>query len=142
MATTGEFLWVMPRSQLGCGHRLSGSGPAYVFYFMEAMTTAGTEMGLSREQAHQLAVATFVGASELARSADEPPRCCASASPPKAAPPLPRITVDGKQWHGAIFIAPCMPRSERAKTWATSSEPPEARYFSKAECCQQCRQTR
>ena len=52
---------------------LSGSGPAYVFYFLEAMTRAGTAMGLSPAQAHQLAVGTFVGASELARRSDEPP---------------------------------------------------------------------
>ena len=52
---------------------LIGSGPAYVFYFLEAMTRAGTGMGLTEQQAHQLAVGTFVGASELARRSDEPP---------------------------------------------------------------------
>jgi pyrroline-5-carboxylate reductase len=44
-----------------------------VFYFLEAMTRAGVGMGLSEQQAHQLAVGTFVGASELARRSDEPP---------------------------------------------------------------------
>jgi len=44
-----------------------------VFYFLEAMARAGTAMGLSPAQAHQLAVGTFVGASELARRSDEPP---------------------------------------------------------------------
>ena len=52
---------------------LSGSGPAYVFYFIEAMEAAGTAMGLSAEQARQLAIGTFVGASELARASSEPP---------------------------------------------------------------------
>ena len=51
---------------------LSGSGPAYVFYFIEAMIEAGVQMGLSREQSHQLAVGTFVGASALAKASDEP----------------------------------------------------------------------
>ena len=37
------------------------------------MTRAGVGMGLSEAQAHQLAVGTFVGASELARRSDEPP---------------------------------------------------------------------
>ncbi len=73
MATTGEFLWVENEKQLDAVTALSGSGPAYVFYFLEAMTRAGTAMGLSTEQAHQLAVGTFVGASELARRSDEPP---------------------------------------------------------------------
>jgi pyrroline-5-carboxylate reductase len=45
---------------------LSGSGPAYVFYFLEAMVQAGAEMGLSAEQSRQLAQATFAGAAALA----------------------------------------------------------------------------
>ena len=59
--------------QLDAVTALSGSGPAYVFFFLEAMTAAGMEMGLSREQAHRLSVGTFVGASELARASDEAP---------------------------------------------------------------------
>jgi pyrroline-5-carboxylate reductase len=43
-----------------------------VFYFIEAMVSAGVRMGLSNEQAHQLAVGTFVGAAEMARSSAEP----------------------------------------------------------------------
>ena len=73
MATTGEVLWVESEKQLDAVTALSGSGPAYVFYFLEAMARAGTAMGLPAEQAHQLAVGTFVGASELARCSDEPP---------------------------------------------------------------------
>lgn len=74
MASTGEFLWLDSEDQLDVVTAMSGSGPAYLFYFMEAMTTAGVEMGLSREQAHQLTVTTFVGASELARRSDEAPK--------------------------------------------------------------------
>jgi len=73
MGTTGEFLWVESEKQLDAVTALSGSGPAYVFYFLEAMTRAGAGMGLSPAQAHKLAVGTFVGASELARRSDEPP---------------------------------------------------------------------
>ena len=73
LATTGEFLWVESEKQLDAVTALSGSGPAYVFYFLEAMTRAGVGMGLSEQQAHRLAVGTFVGASELARRSDEPP---------------------------------------------------------------------
>ncbi len=73
MAPTGQFLWVQAESQLDAVTALSGSGPAYVFYFLEAMTQAGADMGLSREQAHRLAVGTFVGASELAAASDDPP---------------------------------------------------------------------
>ena len=71
--TTGEYLWLAEEAQLDAVTALSGSGPAYVFYFLEAMIKAGMDMGLSREQAHKLAVGTFVGASALAQASDEAP---------------------------------------------------------------------
>ena len=58
--------------QLDAVTALSGSGPAYVFYFLEAMVQAGAAMGLPPEQARQLAISTFAGASELARQSNEP----------------------------------------------------------------------
>ena len=73
IATTGQFLWVADESHLDAVTALSGSGPAYVFFFLEAMTEAGTRMGLSAEQAYRLAVATFAGASSLAAASSEPP---------------------------------------------------------------------
>jgi len=74
IATTGESLWVQDEQHLDAVTALSGSGPAYVFFFLEAMTNAGIEMGLTREQAYRLSVATFGGASELARASQEPPQ--------------------------------------------------------------------
>ena len=71
--TTGQTLWVEQESQLDAVTALSGSGPAYVFYFLEAMTEAGVGMGLSAEQAYQLAVATFSGAASLAAASTESP---------------------------------------------------------------------
>ena len=73
IGTTGQFIWVQQESQLDAVTALSGSGPAYVFYFLEAMTEAGLGMGLSAEQAYQLAVATFSGASSLAAASSESP---------------------------------------------------------------------
>jgi pyrroline-5-carboxylate reductase len=71
--TTGQYLWVQQESQLDAVTALSGSGPAYVFYFLEAMTEAGVSMGLSADQAYQLAVATFAGAASLAAASTESP---------------------------------------------------------------------
>ncbi|MBU0587111.1 MAG: pyrroline-5-carboxylate reductase [Gammaproteobacteria bacterium] len=73
IAPTGKFLWLDAEAQLDAVTALSGSGPAYVFYFLEAMTHAGVEMGLSHAQAHLLAVQTFVGASALASASEESP---------------------------------------------------------------------
>ncbi|MDR7096874.1 pyrroline-5-carboxylate reductase [Hydrogenophaga laconesensis] len=72
--TTGDLVWVAEESQLDAVTALSGSGPAYVFYFLEAMRDAGTRMGLPPEVAYQLAVGTFVGAATLAQRSDDPPQ--------------------------------------------------------------------
>lgn len=71
MQAIGQTVWVDNEALLDAVTAVSGSGPAYVFFFIEAMVNAGVRMGLSAEQAHQLAVGTFVGASELARSSTE-----------------------------------------------------------------------
>lgn len=65
-APTGQWLWVDQEDDLDAVTALSGSGPAYVFYFLEAMVQAGSEMGLSPEQSRRLAQATFAGAAALA----------------------------------------------------------------------------
>jgi pyrroline-5-carboxylate reductase len=72
--TTGELVWVASEEQLDAVTALSGSGPAYVFYFLEAMRDAGARMGLPPEVALQLAVGTFVGASTLAQRSEDPPQ--------------------------------------------------------------------
>jgi len=91
IATTGELFWLNTEEQLDAVTALSGSGPAYMFYFMEAMTEAGADMGLPREQAYQLAVATFIGAGELARSSGEQPEVLRQ-----------RVTSKGGTTHAAI----------------------------------------
>ena len=68
---TGQTLWVQEEAQLDAVTALSGSGPAYVFLFLEAKQRAGAEMGLPAQQARQLAVATFQGAAELAARSHE-----------------------------------------------------------------------
>ncbi|MDM0082133.1 pyrroline-5-carboxylate reductase [Variovorax sp. J31P179] len=73
LGATGELLWVAAEEALDAVTAISGSGPAYVFYFIEALTEVGIELGLAPEQAHQLAVGTFSGATALAASASEPP---------------------------------------------------------------------
>ena len=72
VATTGDFVWVDDEKQLDAVTALSGSGPAYVFYFLEAMRDAGTEMGLPPELAQRLAMGTFACATALAQQASDP----------------------------------------------------------------------
>jgi len=70
--TTGELVWVNVESDLDAVTALSGSGPAYVFYFLEAMRDAGARMGLAPEVAQQLAIGTFIGAATLAQRSSDP----------------------------------------------------------------------
>ena len=73
LAATGATIWVDRESDLDAVTALSGSGPAYVFYFIEAMMQGAVQMGLSIEQGRALALATFAGATALAQASDEPP---------------------------------------------------------------------
>jgi pyrroline-5-carboxylate reductase len=73
LAPTGQTLWVAREADLDAVTALSGSGPAYVFYLVEAMVAAGQQMGLPAEQAKRLALATFDGAAALAAQSAEPP---------------------------------------------------------------------
>jgi pyrroline-5-carboxylate reductase len=72
VAVTGQYLWLDDESQLDAVTALSGSGPAYVFYFLEAMMQAALAMGLSEAQARSLATATFAGSTALAAASSEP----------------------------------------------------------------------
>jgi pyrroline-5-carboxylate reductase len=69
---TGALLWFDREEKLDAVTALSGSGPAYVFYVLEAMITAGREMGLAVDDARRLAVQTVAGAAALAAASDEP----------------------------------------------------------------------
>ena len=91
LAPTGETLWVEREELLDAVTALSGSGPAYVFYVLEALIDAGVDQGLSAAQARQLALATFAGATALARQGDEPPEVLRQ-----------RVTSKGGTTHAAI----------------------------------------
>jgi pyrroline-5-carboxylate reductase len=73
LAPTGATLWVEREADLDAVTALSGSGPAYVFLFIEALMDAARQMGLSDAQGRALALATFSGATALAEQSPEPP---------------------------------------------------------------------
>ncbi|MBI5437698.1 MAG: pyrroline-5-carboxylate reductase [Nitrosomonadales bacterium] len=71
LAAVGEILWLQDEAMLDAVTAISGSGPAYVFYFIEALQQAALELGFNDEEAHRLSLATFLGASKLAAFSDE-----------------------------------------------------------------------
>jgi pyrroline-5-carboxylate reductase len=72
LTPVGEVIRV-PESQLDAVTALSGSGPAYFFYLVEAMTDAGILLGLPREVAHKLIVQTAIGAARMMKETGEHP---------------------------------------------------------------------
>ncbi|MBG9388782.1 pyrroline-5-carboxylate reductase [Caenimonas aquaedulcis] len=115
IATTGDSLWVNREEDLDAVTALSGSGPAYVFFFLEAMTDAGIDMGLTREQAHRLAVGTFVGASELARASDESPEVLRQRVTSKGGTTYAAITSMERDGMKALFSKALHAARDRAK---------------------------
>ncbi|MDP8568967.1 pyrroline-5-carboxylate reductase [Methylophilus aquaticus] len=72
LQAAGEVVWLEEESQLDAVTAISGSGPAYVFLLIEALTAAGVALGLSESQALKLSLATFKGASLLASASNTP----------------------------------------------------------------------
>ena len=73
LSVCGDTAWFQTDDDLDKVTALSGSGPAYFFYLIEALVAAGESMGMDRETAKQLAVQTAVGASTMALQDDSDP---------------------------------------------------------------------
>ncbi len=71
LAAVGKTLWLESEAMMDAVTAVSGSGPAYVFYFMEAMQEAARELGFNDKDARRLVLDTFVGATKLAEASDE-----------------------------------------------------------------------
>ncbi|NGM88024.1 pyrroline-5-carboxylate reductase [Parapusillimonas sp. SGNA-6] len=71
LRAVGDVVWADSDAQLDAVTALSGSGPAYVFLFLEALIQGGIDMGLGHDQARTLALATLKGATELAALSHE-----------------------------------------------------------------------
>ena len=70
LSAVGIALWLDSEAQLDAVTAVSGSGPAYFFLLIEAMTAAGEKLGLSREVASKLTLQTALGAAHMAVSSD------------------------------------------------------------------------
>lgn len=73
LEAVGIALWVQSEAELDAVTAISGSGPAYYFLLMEAMTAAGVKLGLSEETARGLTLQTALGAARMACSSDVDP---------------------------------------------------------------------
>ncbi|RZS58372.1 pyrroline-5-carboxylate reductase [Sphaerotilus mobilis] len=115
LAATGERLWVAQESDLDAVTALSGSGPAYVFHFIETMMAAAERMGLGAEAGKQLAIATFAGATELARRSPETPATLRERVTSKGGTTYAALTSMDAAGVGPAFIAAMLAAQTRAR---------------------------
>ena len=73
MDAAGETIWLEREGELDAVTALSGSGPAYVFYFIEALQQAAIDLGFDDKAARRLALRTFAGSVKLAEESPDDP---------------------------------------------------------------------
>ena len=73
VTAAGKSVWLEDEVQLDAVTAVSGSGPGYVFYFIEALEAAATKLGLEAKAARLLAIETFRGAAQLAATSEDSP---------------------------------------------------------------------
>ena len=115
MECTGQFIWLNDEAHIDAVTALSGSGPAYVFYFLEAMRDAGAAMGLSSAQAYQLALATFGGATALASASADGPEVLRQRVTSKGGTTFAALTSMEADGVKASFIAAMRAAQQRGK---------------------------
>lgn len=70
LGANGQVIWIKDETHMDAVTAISGSGPAYIFHFIEALTEAGIALGLPQEFARQLACQTVYGSSDLAKQSE------------------------------------------------------------------------
>ena len=73
MEASGLVMWVENEAHMHAVTAVSGSAPAYMFYFIEAMVDGGVALGLDKEQASALAMQTMLGAAKMALGSEDAP---------------------------------------------------------------------
>lgn len=73
LGAVGRTVWIDNEAQMDAVTAISGSGPAYVFHFIEALEAAGAQLGFDAATAHELAIGTVLGAAQLAAQSDDAP---------------------------------------------------------------------
>ena len=73
LAASGEVAWIEDEALMDAVTAVSGSGPAYIFHFIEALTAAAVKAGLPEDLSQTLAMQTVMGAGRLAAESDTPP---------------------------------------------------------------------
>ena len=111
----GEVVWCGSEGDLDAVTGVSGSGPAYVFYFLEALERAAQELGLPPADARRLAYATFAGSMALAQQSADPPAALRANVTSKGGTTARALDVLNAAQVNAHFIAAVKAAAARAR---------------------------
>ena len=111
----GEVLWVAREDLLDAMTGVSGSGPAYVLYFLEGLEQAAQELGFSKADARTLAYATFAGTIKLACDSELEPDMLRAQVTSKGGTTERGIAMLEADAVKARFVAAVKAAAERAK---------------------------
>jgi len=106
LSAVGNVVWVNDENQLDAVTGISGSGPAYVFHFIEALEAAGRAQGFDTAGARRLAIDTVLGAARLAEASSDSPSTLREKVTSKGgttAAALAHLAASG--WHDALVGA-------------------------------------
>lgn len=106
LGAVGSTLWVDSEARIDAVTAISGSGPAYVFHFIEALEAAGRALGFDEVAARRLAIDTTLGAARLAAGSEEAPAVLRERVTSKGgttAAALASLASSG--WHDALVAA-------------------------------------
>jgi len=115
LEAVGEVVWVAREDMLDAVTGISGSGPAYAFYFLEALEDAARELGFGDADARKLAYATFAGAIKLAQASDLAPAVLRAQVTSKGGTTERAVSVLDERAVKAAFVAAVKAAAARAK---------------------------
>lgn len=113
---------ILPETQLDAVTALSGSGPAYFYYLVEAMIDAGVLLGFSRQQAHDLIVQTAIGSATMLRDSGEHPVQLREAVTSPAGTTIAAVRELERHAVRAALIDALVAAHDRARELATASD--------------------
>jgi pyrroline-5-carboxylate reductase len=115
LRAVGSTVWIADESRMDAVTAISGSGPAYVFLFIEALQAAAAELGLDAEQGRQLAIDTVRGAAALAAASDEPAAVLRERVTSKGGTTEAALRVMGDKGVKEGIVAGCLAAEARGK---------------------------
>ncbi|MXY14982.1 MAG: pyrroline-5-carboxylate reductase, partial [Proteobacteria bacterium] len=115
--------WLELEALLDAVTAVSGSGPAYFFYLIEAILEAGQSLGLNADQARQLTVHTALGAAKLVEQGDQDPHALRRAVTSKGGTTEAALEILEQQDMKKIFATAIHRAAQKAELLSRSSTP-------------------